>query len=453
MLDFYLKEYDPPKLLPEFFQIAAMGNQDVDKLKRFIPQSTYFRVNTAEEMSLISRATEASKRKRSLTFFDGIEYRARLPQGLHDRGEAYGFAGIPLDRKRNQAGLENHFPVYVRLISIPEKIVEENEEWDVSVYPSEWNVDERIELYNIVNVGRLVLHKNASVVVKGNAFVFTCGLLEKLAVSENQFDLGILPTNHGFGLRRGVFNGNNGSDGSKGATGRDGKFPLIGRNFLGAFVPDGVTQNDLDGKSGCPGSDGTEGEAGLTGGACRLAEINIRSIAGDMPFVVGVVAGNGGDGGDGGKGGDGGDGGNGAAAIKTFEGKWVGGLAGNGGNGGNGGTGGRAGHSGMSSHVFIDVPLACEQQVYFFSRPGKPGRPGRGGSPGNGGASGRSDIGEALAGKEGNVGSDGKPGRILPAAKVYLNDTPFCSEEPINSLGLKLFPAKGSLFPVTTPCG
>lgn len=442
MVDFHWKEMDRLNLLPEFFQIAAMGNQDTEKLRGLVPQLSYIRVESAEEMSVISRATEKSKRKRARTFFEGIEYRARLPQGLHDRGEAFCFAGIPLDKSKNQARLESHFPAYVRLISIPEKIVEENTEWDVSVYPSEWNLDERIELYNIVNVGRLVLRKNASIVVKGNALVFTCGIVEKLAASEKLYDLGILPTNHGFGLRRGEFNGNRGSDGSEGTNGRDGNFPLIGRNFLGAVIPSGVTQEDLDGKSGSRGIAGSDGEAGLTGGACRIAEINIRSISGNLPFIVGVIAGNGGDGGDGGDGGKGGNGGNGAPAVKTYDGTWVGGVAGNGGDGGHGGTGGRAGHSGMSSHVFIDVAPEEECKLFFFSRSGKPGRPGRGGKSGIGGFAGKSDMNKAMSGKDGKAGEEGKPGRILPAARVYMNDIPYCSEEPVNSLGQKLNQSK-----------
>lgn len=422
----------PSVLSSEFFQIASLGNQDFQLLNRFIPQCSYFRINTPEEARMISRATEVSKQKRARTFFKGIEYRARLPQGLHDRGEAYCFADMSLDKKRNQAGLENHFPINVRLTSIPEKIVEENEVWDISVYPSDWEVDERTELYNLVNIGKLILKRNASVIVKGNALVFTCSSVEKLYPSEKPYDLGILPTDHGFGLRRGQYDGRHGINGADGLPGKDAKLPMIGRNFLGALLPDGITQEDMNGAGGLKGQEGEPGESGLTGGACRIAEINLRSFANELPFVIGAIGSNGGDGGNGGNGGDGGRGGNGVPAFKTFTGKYEGGHGGNGGVGGNGGEGGRAGHSGMSSHIFIDVPEKNLNKLFFFSSPGKPGRPGKGGQPGKGGLAGSSDLSEAVNGNPGNAGAPGKPGRQLPAATIYVNDEPFLSPVAIN---------------------
>jgi len=283
-----------------------------------------------------------------------------------------------------------------------------------------------------------VLHKNAQIVVRGNALVFTCGQLKKLAVGEKEYDIGILPTPHGFGLRRGEFNGAGGARGLEGANGSPGVMPLPGYNFLGKVLPDGVSQRDMNGSGGENGGDGEDGQAGLTGGACRIAEINIRSFLNDIPLTIGAIAGNGGNGGDGGDGGHGGAGGDGAAAIKTFDGKWVGGFAGAGGNGGNGGSGGRAGHSGMSSHVFIDIPFSALDNLYFFSKPGKPGVAGKGGKAGLGGAAGRSDLKEAVEGFTGREGLTGKPGRILPAAKVYVNNEPFCVEIPINYYGDKL---------------
>ena len=86
-------------------------------------------------------------------------------------------------------------------------------------------------MYNILNVGRLILQGNASVLVRGNAFVFTCQQIVKEGASGSEYDIGILGTPHGFGMRRGLFDGRDGKDGMQGKNGSDGTKPVLGMSF------------------------------------------------------------------------------------------------------------------------------------------------------------------------------------------------------------------------------
>lgn len=414
----------------EFYAIAAYAGQDRDKLRSGETVVTYFRIGTMEEArQILSRATEEERKKRGLTFFDGLEYRSRIPQGMHDRGEAYVFADHALEAEKDSRGHHNHLPIYVRMLSVPEKTVAPNEVWDVTLSPSEWSADPLEEMYNIVNVGRLILEKNASVVARGNAFCFTCQELVKTDTSEQAYDIGILATPHGFGLRSGALDGRDGDCGTNGRSGAPGVEPSLGANFLGKVIQGDFSPDRMDGRPGTQGEDGQDGEDGLNGGACRIAELNIRSLQTPGILTIGAIAGDGGNGGNGGHGGAGGHGGDGAAAVKTVTGLVGPGKAGIGGVGGRGGKGGRAGHSGISSNVFIHVPDQSADQVVAFSRPGRPGIPGKGGlggSEGKGGLIRQAGLDGSVNGYDGTPGKDGpdgREGRSMPKANIYLNGT------------------------------
>ncbi|WP_276611350.1 hypothetical protein [Fodinibius halophilus] len=425
------------KQLKEFKAIAANAGQDLSLLYEGESQNTYHRIATMQEARrILSQATKAQRRKRSETFLDGLEYRSRIPQGMHDRGEAYVFADHPLEEERDKGGHNNHLPIYVRTLSILEKVVPAGEVWDLSVHPSEWDVDEREEMYNIVNIGKLTLEANASIIVRGNAFILTCQKLVKEGSSPENYDIGILDTPHGFGYRMGDFDGADGRDGADGKKGADGRQPRLGTTFLGPVTDQLFKKESLDGKDGTPGEAGTNGESGLNGGACRLAEINLRHLTTQSPVTVGVIPGSGGNGGDGGNGGCGGDGGTGADGFRTVEKNVEPGHGGDGGPGGNGGKGGRAGHGGISSNVFLEVPEDEIDNIRYYSKKGLPGKPGKGGAGGKGGRPGRgglpykrsenekqTDTGplNGTPGKPGKDGRDGRTGRVMPAAKVYLN--------------------------------
>jgi len=414
----------------EFLSIAADANQDTDNFRGGESQMTYFRIDTLQEAKkILSQATLEERIKRSETFLDGLEYRSRISQGMHDRGEAYVFANHPLETEKDDGGHRNHLPIYVRTFSIPEKTVAEGEIWDITMHPEEWGVDEKEEMYNIVNIGKLNLEKNAIVIVRGNALILTCQELIKKVASINEFDIGILGTPHGFGFRKGDIDGCHGCAGKNGFTGDHGKEPAFGANFLGKVLHPTFDPESLHGTSGEDGRQGGDGEDGLNGGACRIAEINIRSLVGTIPLVIGAISGNGGNGGQGGNGGNGGNGGIGVDSVKTFNKTFGPGRGGPGGNGGNGGHGGKAGHNGISSNVFVNIPKQSIGYVQCFSRAGTPGIPGKGGLPGSGGTGGLSGRNldsqreeEAKSGKNGLPGRDGKEGRNMPKAKIYINN-------------------------------
>jgi hypothetical protein len=433
----------------EFISITQKARQNIEQLQSGQAQTTYFRIETmADAKRILSQATAEDRIKRSETFLDGLEYRSRIPQGMHDRGEAYVFANHPLASEQDDRGLRNHLPVYVRAISVLEKTVKAGEVWDVTLSPNEWErlegkpPDEREEMYNIVNVGRLVLEKNASVVVRGNAFVFTCQELVKEALSENEYDVGILGTSHGFGFRRGSFDGKNGKNGNDGVHGNDGIIPPAGRTFLGTVLPAAYKRETMNGCDGEDGKNGENGEDGLNGGACRITEINIRKITGDIPVVIGVISGSGGNGGHGGNGGSGGNGGHGADGLKLYDGTIIpNGKAGKAGKGGNGGGGGKGGNSGISSNVFVSVPLQAEHLIKCYAKAGKTGIPGSGGIPGKSGKNGRAgmDINSRQLAvtcdiPDGVQGRQGRQGRQMPPAKIYINNNWINRDEPYYSL-------------------
>ena len=402
----------PPDRLTEFLTVAGHAGQTTVLTT---PEVSYFRIATiAEARRVLSRATPDERRRRGATFLDGLEYRSRLPQGMHDRGEAHLYADGIEDTERDWRGHRNHFPIYVRMYSAAEHVVPAGEVWDVTVGPEEWGVDEREEFYNIVNVGRLVLGDGASVVARGNAWTLICQELVCGTPAPAGYHIGVLGTRHGFGGRRGAFDGRDGTPGAGGAPGRAGLPPPYGSSLFGPVATTPIDPATLDGTAGGAGAPGTHGEAGLNGGACRLAEITIRALRTENTLVVGAVAGDGGDGGNGGPGGPGGAGGTGAAAIRTLDGRLGPGTGGRGGAGGDGGRGGRAGHSGITSNVFVTVPDDRTGQVRLFARAGRPGVPGRGGPGGHSGAG-------SPAGPAGADGNDGRAGRVMPAAKMYLN--------------------------------
>ena len=94
-----LKDLDTLQL-KEFSQIASDAGQNIRKIVSGETKETYFRIATMPEMKrILSQATEQERKKRSETFLKGLEYRNRIPQGMHDRGEAYIFSDHPLASK------------------------------------------------------------------------------------------------------------------------------------------------------------------------------------------------------------------------------------------------------------------------------------------------------------------------------------------------------------------
>jgi hypothetical protein len=412
---------DSALITEEFLAIASGISQDKEQLLKDGFLETLFSLRTIEDVRrLFSRACEEERLRRTAGFMEGIAYRSRLPQGLHDRSEAYVFAGHPKVTGRDLKAVYNHLPARARMWSILEKRVAPGETWDISFYPP--TDVYRDELYSIVNIGRLILEPGARVVSRGNILLLTCQELIKLGNSSQRYDIGIMPTPYGFGgVGRGM-NGRSGVAGKNGATGVNGIVPILGANFLGKILPSSFDPLQLNGGNGSDGHPGADGEKGLTGGACKITEINLRQIKTVSPVRIGVFAADGGSGGHGGCGGDGGPGGEAVASFKVYNGIVDAGMPGRGGRGGNGGNGGKGGHSGISSNIYVSVPAGDVSRVDCFSRPGKPGMPGPGGLAGKGGISPPKD--RSFDGSPGKEGKKGKEGKVMPAARFFLNGNP-----------------------------
>lgn len=108
----------------EFYQIADLLEHDLVKLKHGINQMSIREVHTlSETRELISRASDIDRRLRGKTFFEGLEYRSRLGQGIHDRCEAFLFADFDVDDEYDKVWSEHYFPIRLRGISVPEKVL------------------------------------------------------------------------------------------------------------------------------------------------------------------------------------------------------------------------------------------------------------------------------------------------------------------------------------------
>ena len=221
-----------------------------------------------------------------------------------------------------------------------------------------------------------------------------------------------------------------GQPGEKGVDGREWgqRASARCRTNLHRLPPSGGTQSQpYHGAPGLHGTHGRNGHNGRNGGMCKLAEITIRRVTGQVSIFC--QAGNGGNGGKGGHGGQGGQGGQGADGFKTLAGPIPGGNGGNGGKGGDGSRGGHAGNGGIASNIYVEVQEADLPKVSCLSLPSQPGNPGpggKGGAGGIGGASGKGTIQHTMEpkghpGRSGAHGSPGNTGRTRPAPYIFLN--------------------------------
>lgn len=443
----------------EFYEVAGKLSHDLEALEKGREVTGRMRIGSPQESAVVlSRATPEQRRERAKTFFDAIAGRQGLGQGMHDRGEAIAFAYGEM-KPQDAAGMDRHFPIRVKTISVKEKEIAAGSCWDVSARGSEWGVDDGEELYCIVNVGRLIVNPGASLAVRGNVFILVCQELVKREGAEApdwmgepyregklpSFDIGILPTP--FSYTQGNMARIEGEAGEPGACGAHGAQEPELEMMSTIFGP--IYTGDRKGRiCGRRGQDGLTGEAGRPGGcggACKLAELNIRKIVcGKEKVTVLAKSGDGGDGGRGGDGGDGGDGSNGLASYRTLYEDYPAGDGGDGGNGGDGGKGGNGGNGGISSNIYICVPREQEGEIRCISLEGQGGRGGDGGQGGQGGAGGMGGAQTSLDGAEnenvyranpGKAGQGGMPGRrgrdghARPAPPVFLNEKKIIQEK------------------------
>ena len=182
----------------EFFKRANAFGHDEVELTNGEEIITYFTVSDIDEArDLMSTASKEQKDQRSRTFFNQpIQRRRRLGQGVHDRVESYCFAAGTFDTD-DRMGLNRHLPLRVKAVSVREKTIAANEVWDLSVRGEQWGLDDREELYVILNIGTLTIEPGASLIIRGNLFFLLCQELihEGNKTEKNEhFQIGILPT-------------------------------------------------------------------------------------------------------------------------------------------------------------------------------------------------------------------------------------------------------------------
>jgi hypothetical protein len=416
--------------LQEFLQKASLIGHDQASLLNGEEITTYFQLhNFPIVRQALSNATDEQHRKRLPFFFSHAhELRAKLGQGKHDRGEAVLFAGAPI-AEQDAKGINRHFPICLKGISILHKVIPAGETWDLTMPQHIWNLGEMEELYTLVNIGTLVLEEGAKVVIRGNVFSLLCQQLITLgnATTGIDYQVGIMPTPFSVDFGHGPQNGTHGKDGLDGLGGLDGLPGIVETSVLGQWIPE-QTVGRLYGTDGAHGEHGTDGGKGRNGGMCKLAEITIRSLQGRLHVFS--QAGAGGNGGDGGQGGQGGRGGNGMPGLDGFNSKIPGGHGGHGGHGGNAGRGGNAGHGGLASNIYLNVPDVAIGQIRMTATDAVGGIGGNSGHPGSGGKGGTSIPMDdtTLNGQPGHDGQTGLPGkkgvngRSRPAAVCFLND-------------------------------
>lgn len=416
----------------EFYKRALLLGHDVVALQERGEASRCFTCPTIEDINRwISVATPEQRKERQNLFFNPpVLLRERLGQGMHDRCEAVIFADGHVEREADKEGLERHFPIMVKAISIAEKVIPRNEVWDVTAAASEWGRDTQDEIYTILNVGRLIFEEGSRLIVRGNVFSFICQemIVNGKHIKNEEYQIGILPTPFPVDFKGGPLDGCHGKDGLPGIQGITGKAPQTEDSFLGLILKTSIQSDEMNGADGTLGKDGSRGADGRNGGMCRIAEITVRKLEGQLKLFV--QAGRGGDGGLGGNGASGGNGGDGADGCKHLTGTLHGGRGGNAGNGGNGGDGGNAGNGGICSNIYICVPAGMEENVHITALPSEGGRAGDGGQagcaghPGKGGAG----TGQVLSGERGleappcQEGKRGKDGKSRSAPYIFVNE-------------------------------
>jgi hypothetical protein len=375
-------------------------------------------------------ATPGQRRRRQQVFFNPvIELRRSIGQGVHDRLEAAVFADGTID-PADEARTGYHFPFPTRILSVRHRDVRSGGSWDLSVRGEHWGLDDRDDILNVVNVGRLHLEPGATVLARGNLLILIVQRLTCAPAGPGGHQLAILPTPFSVDNGTGPLHGPGGPAGRDGASGAGGTGAPAEQTWLGARLVRPAVPGAADGRDGGEATAGGDGAKGRTGGASKLAEITIGELVGSLTILA--TAGRGGDGGAGGAGGRGGDGGPGAPGQRTLQGIIPPGRGGDGGHGGAGGRGGRGGNGGIASNVFVSLPPGQVGQVRVLAHPSGGGRAGRGGDGGLAGRGGThvpepgTDVSRPRPGgdpgRAGAAGVPGRDGRARPAPPVFVNE-------------------------------
>ncbi|MBA5779461.1 hypothetical protein H2509_20205 [Stappia sp. F7233] len=372
---------------------------------------------TARE--LLGPRSDALRRRRGKVFFESRTYRLRnrLRLGMHDRGEAYAFADLPLE-ERDGEGQARHLPLHLKVIRLKALRLAPGQILDITSHHGTWpGLHFREELYVALVVDRVIAGPGSAIEVRGNVAVIDIGRLELPAGGEA--GIRILGTDHPAFSSARTFEAKKGRDGLPGMDGAAGRPPTVRASFLGPQLAD---PGAPDGHAGAPGEAGAAGTDGQNGGLAMLADIRIAALQGLRPGGLCIVgaAGAGRPGGAGGGGGAGGKGGDAAAVPQGLD--MAQGVPGPGGRGGDGGAGGRGGSGGLGSNIFVTAPRQFHGSIALQSQPGRGGPGGRGGAAGPGGAGGRDHAGvsSGLTGQAGTAGADGSNGKTREGPPMWV---------------------------------
>ncbi|MFT4928697.1 MAG: hypothetical protein ACI8WB_004817 [Phenylobacterium sp.] len=351
---------------------------------------------------------------------EGLEYRQRIGQGIHDRVEGHVFGKGELSKADENAMLP-HMPLICQYNVIDYKVVKYNEIWDVTNCINK-TITEGKEVHSFINVKHLIIEDGGRILSRGDVLSFYVGTLIRRpsplthlsTLSHSQFavfnfrsetcqlksmmtsdnvtdtDSDNLTNNATLCALAGI-DGNNGNNGDDGEDGDGYDFNLR----IGGIEILSTPTRGLDGTNGTDGLDGDYGRKGGNGKIQRFVELVIFDLKNwqDLNLTIHASAGEGGCGGNGGHGGIGGKGGlgwmpNNLPQHKTIHPQspyqlehdniWTGnnGISG---AGGAGASGGRGGHGGLASNIIIVVPEQHKSSISASSSPARGGEGGRGG--------------------------------------------------------------------------
>jgi hypothetical protein len=102
-----------------------------------------------------------------------------------------------------------HLPFPAWLLNVLYRRVAAAEVWDLTMEPRVLGIDERDDLFNVVNVGELVIEPGGRVIVQGNLLVLGCQHLRRPAPARvaGDYQLGVLPTPRSVDRRAGPLHG------------------------------------------------------------------------------------------------------------------------------------------------------------------------------------------------------------------------------------------------------
>jgi hypothetical protein len=157
-----------------FLARARRLGHDPSRLLAGEVTETLTSIPALEQVRQLSQVSPAERRARQAVFFHpAIAIRSRLGQGVHDRCEAYVFADASID-DADRDRLAMHLPFPARLLSVLYRRVAAAEVWDLTMEHRVLGIDERDDLFNVVNVGELVIEPGGRVIVQGNLLVLGC---------------------------------------------------------------------------------------------------------------------------------------------------------------------------------------------------------------------------------------------------------------------------------------